>query len=846
MKTPNALVIHGHFYQPPRENPWTDAIARQPGAQPYHDWNERIYRECYRPNAHARVVDGHGRVERLVNNYEYLSFNLGPTLLNWLARHHPDTYERVLEADRRSVRRRHGHGNAIAQGYHHAILPLCNERDLRTEIRWGLTDFRQRFKRDAESLWLPETACNAHTLGALIDENLRYVILSPFQAERVRPLGVEVWQSVVDGNLDTTVPYRFCHPDGSGRALTIFFYDGEVAKGIAFDGLLASSHFLVERCARAVHERTTTSAQPQLVNVATDGESYGHHYRYGDRCVAYALTEEAATRNFHVTNYGEFLAEYPPRWEVEIKEGPGGEGTAWSCAHGVGRWTRDCSCHAGAQEGWNQHWRAPLRAALNFLRDESARHFETLGAKLFRDPWAARDAYVEVLIDASLDRTAWLAAQSKRPLSEDEQVSALTLLEMQRSALMMYTSCGWFFNDISGIETLQVLKYAERVLELLEDLGVEPPRAGFLALLAEARGNVAAHGDGSQIFARAIKSSRVTPARVAASLAIASLVDDREETGVIAGYDFQRTDFRTQQHGRLALATARLRLTVRATGQRHDFAVASMHFGDVDFYCVLRPYPGAEMFAASAAKVWLHFRIGSLPAMLQLMREEFGEDDYGLEHLLPEGRHRVYEIVFGQMIERFSEQYEFLYEENRRNVEMLQAAGFELPPELRAAAEFTMSRRFESELLEQERNAADSSDPSAYREALKIAEDAARHHYRLDRTRAGARFAGLLTRAVRHASEHPNAEHLRDALELHALAQRLGLAADFERAQEIVYEALQPDEADAQSGTVVSPLVAATRRDASVASLLRELLAALNLSPLLLNALESGEEAEAA
>ncbi|HKP73340.1 MAG TPA: DUF3536 domain-containing protein, partial [Pyrinomonadaceae bacterium] len=507
-----ALVIHGHFYQPPRENPWTDAIEHQPGARPFDNWNERVHSECYRPNAYARIIDNYGRVERIVNNYSLINFNFGATLLAWLERFHPDTYARVIEADRASVSRRGGHGNAIAQGYHHAILPLCNERDMRTEIRWGLADFRYRFGREPESLWLPETACNDTTLGALIDEGLKYVILSPFQAERVRPVGSDLWLSIIDGQIDTTVPYRYSHADGSGRSLAIFFYDGHIAKAIAFDGALASSHMLLDR-----FERGARTDGGRIVHVATDGESYGHHFKFGDRGLAYALEVEAEARGFRVTNYGEFLARHEPEFEVEIKAGVGGEGTAWSCAHGVGRWARDCSCHAGAPEGWNQKWRAPLRRALNYVRDEAAQVFEELGGELFRDAWGARDAYVEVLVDPQADREEFLTRQAGRHLSPEEQRRALTLLELQRSSLLMFTSCGWFFNDISGIETVQVMKYAARALDFLAELKLPSPRARFLELLAEAESNVAGRGNGADIFRERVETARVTPQRIAAS-----------------------------------------------------------------------------------------------------------------------------------------------------------------------------------------------------------------------------------------------------------------------------------------------------------------------------------------
>ncbi len=775
-----ALIIHGHFYQPPRENPWTNTIEQQPGARPFHNWNERIHTECYRPNAFARVIDNRGFVERLVNNYANISFNFGPTLISWLAQTHPETYARIIEADRASTQQHEGHGNAIAQGYHHAILPLCNERDLRTEIRWGLFDFRHRFGRAAEALWLPETAANDETLAALIDEGLKFVILSPHQAERVRRIGVDVWTSITDGNIDPRIPYRYLHPDGSGRSLAIFFYDGHVAKAIAFDGLLASSHVLLERIERAVGD-----AGP-LVNVATDGESYGHHFKFGDRCLAYALEVGARARGFEVTNYGAFLATHEPVFEVEIKQGPDGEGTAWSCAHGVGRWARDCSCHAGAGVGWRQQWRTPLRAALNFLRDEAARHFETLGGDLLRDPWAARDAYIELLTDATADRADFFARHAGRSLNSEEQVRALTLLELQRSALTMFSSCGWFFNDISGIETVQDLKYAGRVMDFLGELKIKPPRATFLEILAEAESNIPQFGHGADIYRRLVDGARVTMPHVAASLAIASLVDQPDERDELAGYAFTRGELQKQQHGRLILATARLDLAASATGKRQSYQAAAMHFGDVDFYCALKEFTNDDEFRAATERLWAHFRTASLPTLLRVIQDEFGPRDYGLEHLLPEGRKRIYEIVFGQMVARFAEEYERLYEENRRNIEMLQEAGFELPTELRAAAEFTIARRFEHQLgrLEQQ-------DPSAYRDALQIANEVARHGYRINRASLQQRHEEMLTRAVRHAVAQPAAEHYTAALTLITIAQRLGLEANVERAQESVYEAMR-------------------------------------------------------
>ncbi len=775
-----ALVIHGHFYQPPRENPWTELVEREAGAAPFHDWNERIHAECYRPNAFARISDTHGRVERVVNNYTRLSFNFGPTLLNWLERHQPETYGRILEADRESVLRHGGHGNAIAQGYNHSILPLCNERDRRTQIRWGLADFRRRFHREAESLWLPETACDDATLAALIEEGLRYVILSPFQAEAVRAPGSDEWQDASDGRIDTTVPYRYSHPDGSGRSIAICFYDGRIARGIAFEGLLASSQGLLAACARAAR------GGAQIVNVATDGESYGHHFRFGDRCIAYALEVEAERYGLRVTNYGEFLDEYEPEHEVIIQTGPDGEGTAWSCAHGLGRWTRDCGCDASAPGGWNQRWRAPLRAAFDLLRDDLAPKFEEAGGELLRDPWAARDEYVELLGPGGHSRREeFLSRHATHTLSAVEKVRALTLLESQRASLTMYTSCGWFFNDISGIETVQTLRYAGRVVETMEAAGLAPPTASFLELLSEAKSNQLERPTGADIYLRTVAQSRVTPQRVAAHVAICNLLEPevQESQCESAGYNYRKLDFRKQRHGRVTLETVRLALEEVATGRGQEFALAAMHFGEIDYYCALRPYRTPEEYEEAAARLWSHLRAASLPVLLRVAQSEFGPEEFGLEALLPEGQGHLSRSVFGKLVERFMEEYEHLYEENRRVIERLQEIGFHPPRELRLAAELTVGLRLEREIRGQRRGAGD------YSAAVEIARDAARYGYRIDRTSVTRVFEETVTEAARLVVARPEADNIRSARALIELGRELGLEANLERGQEIIYEA---------------------------------------------------------
>lgn len=776
----SSIIIHGHFYQPPRESPWTGALERERSAAPYHDWNERIHAECYRANAFARIVDGRGRVERIVNNYANLSFDYGPTLLIWLAQAHPRTYARILDADRQSLRTHRGHGNAIAQGYSHAILPLCNERDRRTQVLWGIADFRHRFGRAPEALWLPETACNDATLATLIEAGMSYVILSPHQAQRVRPLEDGEWRDVSDGSIDPRLPYRYFHDDGSGRSLAVFFYDDPMARAIAFEGALASSQNLIGRLLAASGE------DGELVNVATDGESYGHHFRFGDRCIAYALEAEARARGLEVTNYAEFLERHPPRFAVELKPGPNGEGTAWSCAHGVGRWYRDCGCQAGGQEGWNQAWRGPLRVALDQLRDSAARHFEEQGGALFRDPWAARDAYIELILDRTASRDSFLNRHAKRRLREAERGRALTLLEMQRAALLMYASCGWFFSEISGIETVQTMRYAARVIDFMDELNLQPPLTRLLETLAEARSNIPQMGNGADVYRRFVQPSRVTPQRIAAHLALSGLTGRLDERGEIGNYRFGTTDHEVRQHGRLSLAICRLTLTQAIAGRDYDFAAAALHLGGMDFYCALRPYPGISRYKASAENLRRLFQTASLPTLLRTIQKEFGPEEFGLEDVLSDGRWAICEKVFGYISEDLTAEFVRLYEQDRRMIEMLYETGFDLPVELRLITEFTLGRRFEMEVREQRQ----SLDPLDYGRAALIADEVERHHYQIDKSAPNQLLSDMIAEATRAALADPSEENLKAALDSIAIARSLRLSPGLDRAQEMVHDAL--------------------------------------------------------
>jgi alpha-amylase/alpha-mannosidase (GH57 family) len=492
------VILHGHFYQPPREDPWTGEIDRQPSAWPAHDWNERINKECYAANAASRVLDNAGRIDALYNNYRYLSFNFGPTLMSWLKEKDPYTFHQIIQADIDSRADQNGHGNAIAQVYNHPIMPLCSDRDIVTQIEWGLRSFKSDFGRDAEGIWLAETAVNDRVADFLVRYGIRFIILSPTQAHEVRPFHSDRWHDVSHNNIDPSKPYLLKTPSGS---LNVFFYYGHIATKLSFEHLLRS----VDGLRGELLSLNDANKPVHLVHTATDGETYGHHEPFGDMCFSRLLWENETRKDFHFTNYARFLEIQPPQDEVRIKEGNDNLGTAWSCSHGVDRWRRDCGCSTGAQQGWNQKWREGFRAALDIVRDRVYETAEREGSRYLHDVWAARNDFIEVVLAGdSLSRRAatdaFFAKHARNPLSEDDRTFVLRLMEAMRCELLMYTSCGWFFAEISGIETVQDMKYAGKIFELVGELLPSDTRDRFLDTLASARSNIPDFQNGKWIF----------------------------------------------------------------------------------------------------------------------------------------------------------------------------------------------------------------------------------------------------------------------------------------------------------------------------------------------------------
>jgi alpha-amylase/alpha-mannosidase (GH57 family) len=725
------VAIHGHFYQPPRENAWMEAIETEESAHPFHDWNERITFECYRPNAHARIVDGRRKILDIHNNYSSISFNFGPTLLSWLEEKFPLVYQKVIEADREGLKR-FGHGNAMAQAYNHIIMPLANGRDRETEVLWGIADFEKRFHRKPDAMWLPETAVNHPTLQVLIKYGMQYLILSPFQALRIRPFGGKKWTDVSQGRIDSTQPYRCFMKDASGKKLTdqfidIFFYDGRISNEVSFGDLLRDGNIF---CDQFVKTYQPSKKRPQLIHMATDGETYGHHKKFGDMALAYALKEGFPSRGFEVINFGAFLKRFPPVYEVEIDEGPKGEGTSWSCAHGVGRWKEDCGCSTGGKAGWNQKWRKPLREALDLLRDELGLVFEREGEKIFNDMWEARNGYIEVILDRSPERMKkFFERVGVKGLDQEGRIKGLKLLEMQRHALLMYTSCGWFFADLSGLETIQILQYAARAIELAEALAGQGIEEKFIKKLSEARSNLSGMGDGRQVYQRLVKPRSVTLDKVVNHFALSSLFTGDERERKIFSYRVERLNYERMERNDSLLVVGQVKVISEIIPEPKEFFFGLFRSAKEVFRTWV--WENKDLLKFDKLKEKCFESLGKKEEVAsQILTSILGDHIFTIRDTFKEERQAIFQKVIQDELNEHRRIYAELFDRSKKAVEALAREGFEIPFEIRVAAEVTLSDRL---LKEVERLQSDYKSTTEKEEIDRIVDEAGKFGYHLRR-----------------------------------------------------------------------------------------------------------------
>lgn len=660
------ICIHGHFYQPPRENAWLEVIEVQDSAHPYHDWNERISAECYAPNAASRILEN-GVIKNIVNNYSRISFNFGPTLLSWLETNDPETYNAVLEADKESQKFFDGHGSALAQVFNHIIMPLANERDKRTQILWGIRDFEYRFGRSPEGMWLAETAVDIDTLEALAEHNIKFTILAPRQAKAFRRIGEENWHALTDTGIDPRKVYKVNLP--SGKSIAVFFYDGEISQGVAFNGLLNDG----EKFSNALRNAfNVNDAEPQLVNIATDGESYGHHHKHGDMALAFCLDHIHRMKHNHLMNYAQFLAKFPPLYEVQIHEN-----SSWSCAHGVERWRNDCGCTTGGNPYWNQKWRKPLREALDWLRDELITIYEREASGILKDPWKARDEYINVILKRNEDNIRKFLKDHCLKVVEQNRV--LRLLEMQRNALLMYTSCGWFFDEVSGIETVQILQYACRAIQLLHQTVGADFEEEFIRRLEQAPSNNPSLQNAGNVYRRYVMPSKTNLQRVGMHYAVASLFEEDPENTPVFNYTTSNEFFLRKEAGeqRLSLGITKIQSNVTHTERRIAFAVVYM--GKHNIIGNLKLDMPPQDFESMKLRVVNAFEESRLGDVLSAMQTYFGDDRYTLWQLFKDEKRKVLNMITRQSMRELEESLRRVYNRDYQLVNALSNNDIPIP-----------------------------------------------------------------------------------------------------------------------------------------------------------------------
>ncbi len=775
--TEKFLTIHGHFYQPPRENPWLEAIELQDSALPFHDWNERICKECYNPNSVSRIVDNKNQILDIVNNYQYMSFNFGPTLLSWMEEFAPLTYERIIKADIDSISEHSGHGNALAQVYNHMIMPLANAHDKETQVKWGIRDFEYRFGRKPEGIWLAETAVDDATLKVLVDNGIKFTILSPYQALKIRKTGDKEWQDVSWGNIDPARSYKYTLKSDSKKSIDLFFYDGAISRSVAFDELLKDGNRFIKRLKEGVSE---TRNYPQLVNIATDGESYGHHTKFGDMALSYVLKIKAEDEGFKITNYAEYLDKYESDYEVDIKQA-----SSWSCFHGVGRWKEDCGCSTGGHPGWNQKWREPLRNALDYLRDELAKVFEAEGPKYFNDnPWTIRNKYIDVILDRNYITIRKFQKENFKPdLTEEQKVKGMELLEIQRQAMLMYTSCGWFFSEISGIETVQIMKYAARAMQLVARFTNEDFETHFKDILSQAKSNIAEFGTGKDIYERFVKPSVVTAKQIACLWAISSLYQDFEDEEDVYCYTVKRHSYQKVQKGSSNFLVGHIEISSKVTLQKANLMFALMQYAGGDFHCAIKEFSNDAEFNELQATLIKTFALNPITEIIRTLDEKFGKEYFTLKDIFIEERKKILQILLKDQLEKFGNTYKEMYDQGKGSIYHMQNLGLEIPKEFKISAEYALSHRYNDLLA-----GSDGFVETPIIQQIKdINFEAKRMNIAIDKTPSNKNFAKRIITNLNRLTKSFEIQQADTIIELFEIVEKLDLQIDISEAQNVYY-----------------------------------------------------------
>jgi alpha-amylase/alpha-mannosidase (GH57 family) len=673
------ICIHGHFYQPPRENAWLEVIEVQDSAHPYHDWNERISAECYGPNTASRILNDAGVITNIINNYSKISFNFGPTLLSWMENNDREAYDAILEADRLSVKNFDGHGSALAQVYNHMIMPLATARDKETQIIWGIRDFQYRFNRMPEGMWLAETAVDTESLELLARYEIRFTILAPRQAKGFRKIGETAWQLSAEKGIDTRRPYLCNLP--SGKSIVLFFYDGDISQAVAFNGLLNDGRKLADRLISVLDKNPTGR---QLSHIATDGETYGHHHKHGDMALAFCLDVIERNPKVKLTNYAHFLSLQRPTHEVQIHED-----SSWSCVHGVERWRNDCGCNTGGKAQWNQRWRKPLRDALDWLRDELAKILDREGAQMFKDPWAARNEYIGVILRRNDDTINKFMRDHCSQNVESEQI--LRLMEVQRNAMLMYTSCGWFFDEVSGIETTQIMQYACRAMQLVSQISEVNLELGFRKRLEEIPSNVPTLANAANIYSKLVLPSKINLQRVGMHYAVASIFEEDMESFPVFNYTTANEIFVRKEAGeqRLVLGVTKVRSNV--TRSEKKFAFAVIYMGKHNIIGNISLDMEEERFASMQSRMIAAFEESRLGDVIGLMQTYFGPEKYTIWQLFQDEKRKVFNFITYQSMLDLEDSLRRIYNRDYPLVMALANNGIPIPNAYKTSFEYILN-----------------------------------------------------------------------------------------------------------------------------------------------------------
>lgn len=676
------LCIHGHFYQPPRENPWLNIVERQESAFPFHDWNERITKECYKRNSASRILDQKGRIINIINNYSLISFNFGPTLLSWLEIHEPEVYQAILDADQRSMERFSGHGSAIAQVFNHMIMPLANEKDKQTQVIWGIKDFEMRFKRMPEGMWLAETAADIPTLEVLADNGIKYTILSPYQADKVRKSGEEKWKDASNGKVNPKRPYIINLP--SGKNITVFFYDGPVSQGIAFEKLLDDGKAFAGRLLSTYAEDDHT----ELMNIATDGETYGHHHRHGEMALSYALHHIRSNDLANITIYGEYLEKFPPEHEAMIIEP-----SSWSCAHGVERWKSDCGCNTGGHADWTQEWRKPLREAFDWLKQEVTPFFEKEMQALVKSPWEVRNDYIRLINNREEENIyQFIDQHAAKKLSEEQCSKMLKLLEMDYHTMLMYTSCGWFFDEVSGIETMQDIAYAARAVQLAKRAGYKDLENEFIERLQMAKSNKPSIKDAGNAYINTLKPQIVDMLRVGSHYAISSLFDDHHEKDILYNYSITTQEYDYAEAGKNKLAVGKAEIKSGVTWDKSNIVFAVLHIGDHQLFGGVNEYDNDnKLFATMREEIMNSFNSANIFEVMYSLDKYFGSHNYSFWHLFRDDQERILNLVIQDTLTNVDNTFIQLFENHYPLMQAVQQLNITFPPAFRYTAEYVFN-----------------------------------------------------------------------------------------------------------------------------------------------------------